>query len=281
MLAKLQPFETAIVNRCHRLTAMLSKRRWHSNPFCNAPVGAKETYLELWKHAKEVFYPEVNALEKELGYKIPTEWLEHLALHTQITLKESAINYQHGRVLYSVLSDYIKNVATSSQLTILETGTARGFSSTCMAKAMQDHNGVGKIFTFDLLPHEKPIYWKSVDDFEGKKTRRELLSPWKEAVDNHVIFVEGDTRIRLTEFCPGRVHFAFLDGGHTFEHVSREFKLVARYQKSRDIVVFDDYSPNQFPGLVSSVDQLCVELGYDLQVVQANDKRGYAITRKI
>ncbi|MDA9672737.1 hypothetical protein N9U04_02455, partial [Alphaproteobacteria bacterium] len=86
MLLGLQPFETAIVNRLHRLTAKLAKRRWRSSPFCNAPVGSEETYLELWQKAKESDSPEVDRLEKSLGYKVSKEWLDKLALHTQITL---------------------------------------------------------------------------------------------------------------------------------------------------------------------------------------------------
>ena len=45
-------------------------------------------------------------------------------------------------------------------VTILETGTARGFSALCMAKALEDSKKKGIILTFDILSHNKKSYWR-------------------------------------------------------------------------------------------------------------------------
>ena len=47
-----------------------------------------------------------------------------------------------------------------------------------MAKALLDRKKDGKIFTVDILPHNKKIIWNCIEDFDGKSTRIELLNNW-------------------------------------------------------------------------------------------------------
>ena len=54
------------------------------------------------------------------------------------------------------------------EITILETGTARGYSSICMSKALNDRKQKGKIFTIDILPNNKKMYWNCIEDHKGK-----------------------------------------------------------------------------------------------------------------
>jgi len=96
-----------------------------------------ETYLALWKEVKNRNY---SKFYKELGdyfkQEIPFNQIHQIALNTQITLKKSPMLYLHGFLLYASLLKYAqehKNIP----LFILETGTARGFSSTCMAYALE------------------------------------------------------------------------------------------------------------------------------------------------
>ena len=79
------------------------------------------------------------------------------------------VSYAHGRLLYSCIRKYCKDHSIK-QINILETGTARGFSSLCMAKALEDHNISGKIITLDILPVNKKIFWNS----EGMKKAKEV-----------------------------------------------------------------------------------------------------------
>ena len=89
-------------------------------------------------------------------------------MYTQVVIKKSTINYQHGRILYAELCNYIRNNSISN-IIILETGTARGFSSVCMSKAISDCKSVGEINTIDILPNNEKIYWNSISDIDGKK----------------------------------------------------------------------------------------------------------------
>ena len=131
---------------------------FHDYPFGRQIRSNKLTYLEIWKKAKNQYYPVVDQFEKETGFSLDLHWFHELALHTQVVIKDSEICYQHGRLLYTFLSNYVQKINIGS-LNILETGTARGFSSLCMAKALQDSAKEGKIITLDPLPHHVKMYW--------------------------------------------------------------------------------------------------------------------------
>ena len=164
----------------------------------NSPVATKEEYIELHNSCMCDEFKEIDILEKKLGFSIDKVFFENLALHTQVCKKKSKLNYQHGRILYSYLRNFIKvNYKKQNIKTIntFETGTARGFSAICMSKAIQDSEVNGNIITIDILPHNKKMYWNCIDDIEGKKTRQELLMPWSEQLDCITFF-----RVKLINY---------------------------------------------------------------------------------
>jgi hypothetical protein len=253
---------------------------WHNYPFGNKPKDIREKYLELFKTTKEKTYPEIEAYENEKGFFINKLWLDNLALHTQITIKKSELCYAHGRVLYTALSYYLSKQPLSfrsQRITIWETGTARGFSSLCMAKALYDNKQPGLIVTFDVLPHLTKMYWNCVDDSDGPRTRANLLSYWKDLLENYIVFHQGDTRLELPKVKVERIHFAFLDGAHTYKDLMFEFKQIKDRQCIGDIIVYDDYNPDQFPEIVKAVDEICDKYGYSRTNLRASRKRGYVI----
>jgi len=257
----------------------LSYHRYYNFPFGNKPLADVDTYREIWQQAKSISYPIIDQFEKTAGFAIDQEWLNHLALLTQVVVKPSEICYQHGRLLYTALSQYIAQYP-SLTLTILETGTARGFSALCMAKALDDQHRAGKIITIDVLPHHIKMYWNCIADNQGAKSRAELLNDYQSLIDEYLIFCQGDSKIELNKIEIPRIHFAFLDSRHTYDYVMAEFAYVNDHQKPGDIIVFDDYTPGVFPGIVKAVDEICNNHGYQKQTIEINMQRGYAITQK-
>ena len=255
---------------------------WNNFPFGKKVLADKNTYINLWKQECENIYPEIDLYEKRLGYSINSGWLEDLALHTQVVIKNSPLCWQHGRILYTTFSSWLDEHRAEEYkaLTIWETGTARGFSSLCMSKALFDMERFGKIVTFDVLPHNRKIFWNCLDDLEGPKTRSELLSPWQKLVSRYIIFQQGDSKLSLKKVAADRIHFAFLDGSHTYDDVMFEFKQIKDLQLPGDVIVYDDYNVDQFPGLVKAVDAICKEFRYKSEVIYAHDGRGYVITTK-
>ncbi|CAM8393794.1 Methyltransferase domain containing protein [Candidatus Methylopumilus universalis] len=255
---------------------------WKSSPLASAPQGKKKDFLVVAKKVQNKLYSEINQFEIKCGFKIDKIWIDDLALHTQVVKKESPICYAHGRVVYSALSRWLNDNANNSaeRVTIIETGTARGFSSLCMAKALFDQNRTGTIMTIDVLPHEEKIFWNCIDDFDGKKTRAQLLNPWSKLINSYLIFFQGYTRNILPKIRVGRINFAFLDGSHSYDDVMFEFSQIYKFQKSGDIIVYDDYTIKQFPGLVSAVDEICNRYDYNSETLFADNGRGYVIATK-
>lgn len=264
-------------------TERWAERRWRNFPFGRTPRASEARYKSLWEKERTASYPEIDAFEAQAGYAIDRDWFHDLALHTQIVIKDSPLCYQHGRVLYTALRHYLKTAnfpGPETGATILETGTARGFSATIMARALRDHGIPGSILTFDLLPHDTPMLWNCIDDLGGPRTRRRLLAPWEDLIDPCVIFLEMDSRRGLRKVATGRLRFAFLDGAHTARDVAQEFEAVQMRQKPGDTIVFDDYSPRLFPGLVRAVEEGCIKWGYEKDTIRAGGDRAYVIARK-
>ncbi|NOL48014.1 cephalosporin hydroxylase family protein [Synechococcus sp. MIT S9220] len=256
---------------------------WHDFPLGRYPIGSEQLYLELANKASSISYPEIDSYERDVGYSIDLEWLNDLALQTQVVCKTSPVCYEHGRLLYSTIRAYLadNNFSPTEKLSIVETGTARGFSSICMAKALHDASHPGVIHTFDLLPHDVPIYWNCIADHQrGPLSRSSLLDRWNNLISNYIIFISGDTRNQLQKMHFSRVHLAFLDGAHTFDDIIFEFNQIKDHQKSGDYIIYDDYTPSYFPELVKAVDYICLTYSYSFLKISASTSRGYLIAIK-
>jgi len=76
------------------------------------------------------------------------------------------------------------------------------------------------------------------------------------------------------------VNFAFLDGAHTYNDVMFEFSQIKDKQIKGDVIVYDDYSPNLFPGIVSAVDDICKTHNYKKEVLVSEENRAYVVATK-
>ncbi|MDB5012132.1 MAG: hypothetical protein JWQ25_334, partial [Daejeonella sp.] len=250
-----------------------ANKSFYDFPFGKAPKGTASSYMEIWNKTKQLKYATIDEFEEKLGYSINDTWLNDLALQTQVIIKKLDICYQHGRLLYSVLSFYISQNSNLKNINIIETGTARGFSCLCMAKALSDAEKQGKIITFDIIPHDTKMYWNCIADLTGPKSRSELLTKYSQLIDEYIIFIQGDSKYQLKKVSMPRVHFAFLDGKHSYEYILNEFKFLKDRQEKGDIIFFDDYTPKFYPGIVKAVDEICEKYSYSKEVIFLNDQR--------
>lgn len=248
-----------------------------SDAFGLAPRASRDGYMALFEAAKGLDREEVRTLESEWGFAVEKAWVDNLALHTQVVVKDSALNWDHGRLLYSALRRYISQEQDKkTPLTVLETGTARGFSALCMAKALADAGRDGMVITLDSLPHDEAMYWNCVDDWDGPTSRSQLLALWPEEL-RRTVFVQGWTRRQLVRLGISRIGFCFLDAQHTHQDVLAEFRFVSSRQKPGDVIVFDDVTPGVFPGVVSAVREIENEGSYAIEFIGEQSQRGYAI----
>jgi Methyltransferase domain len=257
-------------------------RSYDENPFGVDPVStSRERFLDMAARARghrtQTFLAE---LRERFGTLPDAEFMDELALATQVVPKDEELDWSHGFLLYGALTSYLARTSSARPVTILETGTARGFSAVCMAKALRDSGRAGTILTVDVLHAERPIYWNSVADTEGPKTRLELLDQWSDLVEDYVVFLRGDVAIALEQIGLARIHFAFLDAEHTFDAVRRELAFAASHQRSGDVIVCDDYTPSEFPEIVRAVDELAATGTYVLEPFVSSGARGYAYLQK-
>jgi predicted O-methyltransferase YrrM len=271
----LQKFDNYLIS----LIGKYANYRWYHSPLAKRPLATAQEYMSIAEKARQKEYPIVSTFEHECKFAIDTEWFHQLALHTQVVKKKSEINYQHGRLLYAVLGKYLHEQKPDF-MNIIETGTARGFSALCMAKALFDSKTCGKIITFDVLPHLHKMYWNCIDDLEGKKTRAEILNAYKDLMDKYILFHQGDTITELPKIQMERVHFAFFDGGHDYYHLMREFECIKHAQIKGDLIFFDDYTPDLFPGVAKAVNEICEKNFYTKKIITINEHRIYAIAEK-
>jgi hypothetical protein len=241
----------------------------------------EERYIELWNSVKQSEYEVVRRFEAETTFSIDRIWLDKLALLTQISIKPTELCYAHGRVLYAAVAAYVaKNRDHLISMNIVETGTSRGFSALCMAKALADLNVCGKIVTVDVVSHHTKRYWNCLLDENGKITRSESLAPYHDLASRYVIFLQNDSLLQLERLSVGRVHFAFLDSSHEYQDVLGEAICISREQRHGDVILFDDYSTKKFPGLVEAVDIFCNDYGYDKRIIDATGDRLYVLATK-
>ena len=258
------------------------KKPLPKNPFGKKIIGTKEIYLKLHRKAILNLNNGVIDFEKSSGFKVDEKWFNDLALYTQTCIKKSQLNFNHGRLIYSALSKYLSEIndKENNSLTIFETGTARGFSSICMSKALIDQKKSGIIITLDCISHYEKIFWNSISDLDGPKTRIELLSKWPEEISN-IIFIQGWIKEIIKRLFIQRINFAFLDAQHTKNDVLNEFNYVNKRQKRGDLIILDDVTYGLFDGVCEAVEIIKNNYPYEITYILTDKNRGFAIaTRK-
>ena len=52
-------------------------------------------------------------------------------------------------------------------------------------------------------------------------------------------------------------------------------------QLKGDVIFFDDYTPNMFPGVVKAIDEICEKYNYSKQVMTISEQRACVIAEKL
>ena len=120
------------------------------------------------------------------------------------------------------------------------------------------------------------MFWNCIKDFEGERSREELLSQWQEELNN-IVFVQGWTTDTLNKIGINRINFAFLDAQHSKKSVMEEFQFIYARQITGDMIFFDDVTPDMFPGVCEAVKEIELNYPYKIEKLNFDKSRGYAI----
>ncbi len=238
----------------------LTQKKWYCFPFGRRPyTNDKKTYESLFKIALSSESADVDLLEKETNFTIPSDFYKEISLILQTPIKKSPNSFIHGRILFSEFASYLHNSLDSVDkgITAIDIGTARGYSALCLAKASQLSSYNISIHTFDVLPNDVKMYWNSISDLEhGAMTRRDLLQPWEELISKYCTFYCGTTRhlLKLIDF--PEINFAYVDGSHKYIDIVFELNYLANKITKPGVILCDDYDEVLFPGVVKAVNYL-------------------------
>lgn len=222
-----------------------------------------DQYAELFARERAQDYPNVTAFEARMGFTLDRERMEDAARVLSCPFKAAAPNWQHGRVIYAAYRRRLMGLAPGTPVNAIDIGTAKGYSALCGWWALLDSGYDGRLTSVDVLPPSARVRRNTPAEVDGLRTLTEILAPWPEAAG--ITFLES-TGIAHLKASDDRVHVAFVDGKHSTEAVSAEWRRLAERQYVGDVAIFDDVQmPAVSAGLKgadASYDFTRIELGH-------------------
>lgn len=220
----------------------------------------RSEYDSIFNKERTHNYPIVDMYERMHEFAIDRDRLESMARVLACPLKVNPPNWQHGRVLYTTLRFFLERLfkpKDGTLYTIVDIGTAKGFSACVMSHAIADAKmlNVG-IVSLDVINPNARVARNSVIEVDGFQSIAEFTHTFvnpRVSVDFHG---NGSTPwLELAMRMKSRIPFAFIDGKHTYEQVRFEAAAMAKLQQPGDVVVFDDCQIEPVGRAVSEIRQ--------------------------
>ena len=111
-----------------------------------------------------------------------------------------------------------------------------------------------KSLVYNFLLREKLNSLKSVSKF---------LKKFK----NNIKLIKGNSLEILPNIDLKIFDMIFVDGGHSYETVKSELAYILKNIKNNCLVVCDDYTLLETPGVKKAIDEAIIEYSYSLKVV--------------
>ena len=234
-----------------------------------------EKFYNLQKLAIENYNNEIMKEFAKYGNQKDLLEIEDLALNTQIVIKKSKPNYNHGFLIFAALSHYLLTSRKEGQISCLDIGTARGFSALLMSLVLKKYNKPNSIITIDTVPHTEKRKWNCILDGKEGISRKEIVDRF--TYSQNIIFMNGKSSEILKRLHMNRIEFAFVDGDHRWRSLKHEIEFIEGRQEKNDIILFDDFTPKNYPDVVKAVNKLAKK--YHVKTF-GNSERGYALLTK-
>ena len=211
---------------------------------------------------------DIRSFIKSLEISVPDD-KEFLRLSKLMPLypenkEPDILNYERGILLYSLIAKY-------KPQNVLEIGTAKGYSTLCMAWAMHDYNIHGTIYTIDPALDTK--FEIEIDDEINVLTTTQL---WKKIAPYEWISkikpLTGYSGEIMSKYNFPKMDFAYIDGHHVYEAVEHDFYAFLNVSSNNFRILFDDYALSD--GVTKLIDNDVSE-NFDGVLIKTNTEHPY------
>lgn len=178
------------------------------------------------------------------------------------------LEFSRGPLLYALVG-FLKPKR------ILEFGTGGGYSTLCMAKALNDFKIDGKIFTIDRVGNDEKIsrFYKLPSDEKAHENDISNKEIWKSIVSSQLIDkinpIQGYSGIVMGAKNFSNIDFCYVDGVHSFEGTKHDFLSFLKNAPNSFSVLFDDYIARDFYGVKEFIDKE-VASHFELQLIKTD-----------
>jgi hypothetical protein len=174
------------------------------------------------------------------------------------------INYERGILLYALVAKY-------KPQNVLEIGTAKGYSTLCMAWAMHDYDIPGTIYAIDPVLDTKfeieingeidilttPQLWEKIAPSEWISKIKPIAGYSGEIMHKHKF---------------PQIDFAYIDGHHVYEAVKHDFYAFLKTSSKDFRILFDDYALSD--GVTNFIDN-DISKNFDGLLIKTDTEHSY------
>jgi len=217
---------------------------------------------------------------KSLNIEIPQlEKFQKLSqifkIYPSATKEESLRNYERGILLYSLVTKFRPKH-------ILEIGRAQGYSTMCMAWALNKNQIDGDIISVDPIPFDSAnnffVDWEN--DQEPKFQEISTSELWKRYADKNLlnkITVLTCYSDELLEKNLPKFDFCYIDGHHIYEAVMCDFSVFLNKANEQFACLFDDYSVNAITKMDKAIDGIRALFGGGLLIKEDDSSKNNSL----
>ena len=166
----------------------------------------------------------------------------------------------------------------------LEIGVFHGVTSRNVCELLSLIHGNNFKFTgIDLFEHDskklneeiapktnfsnplKKIYYKYISRFDpySKESVEKLLSKYKKNIN----IIKGSSNEVLKEIPLNKFDYVFLDGGHKYETVLCDLKILKSIVANNGVILCDDYDLTYAPGVKKAIDEYVLLNNFNLRIL--------------
>jgi|TARA_B110000014_G_C20042871_1_gene542137 hypothetical protein len=111
----------------------------------------------------------------------------------------------------------------------------------------------------------KNLYYKyliRLDPYSLESVKK-LLSKYK----NNINIIKGNSNKILTEIIVEKFDYVFLDGGHKYETVLKDLKILTKVIEKDGVILCDDYDLSYAPGVKKAIDEYILLNNFNLRIL--------------